>query len=206
MIFLQFSYTNFLIKMSDGYVKNIEGIPILFENSKRAKNIGIRIKHNGDVRVAVPRFSTYKYAEKLALDRIEWIRHKSAEMDVRTEGLKNKLKDIKPINERDTKALLKNRLKELSEIYGFKYNRVFIRNQKTRWGSCSAQNNINLNINLVRVSNELQDYVILHELVHTKIKNHSLMFWKELDKYVGDARHYDRLLKKEDYILMEKYI
>ena len=192
--------------MSGGYVKNIEGIPILFEKSKRAKNIGIRIKHNGDVRVAVPRFSTYKYAEKVALERIEWIRYKRAEMEVRTEGLKDKLKDLKPINETDAKALLKNRLKELSEIYGFKYNRVFIRNQKTRWGSCSAQNNINLNINLVRVSNKLQDYVILHELVHTKIKNHSLRFWKELDKYVGDARHYDRLLKREDYILMENHI
>ena len=192
--------------MSGGYVKNIEGIPILFEKSKRAKNIGIRIKHNGDVRVAVPRFSTYKYAEKVALERIEWIRYKRAEMEVRTEGLKDKLKDLKPINETDAKALLKNRLKELSEIYGFKYNRVFIRNQKTRWGSCSTQNNINLNINLIRVSNELQDYVILHELVHTNIKNHSLRFWKELDKYVGDARHYDRLLKREDYILMENHI
>ena len=192
--------------MSSGYVKNIEEIPVLFEKSKRAKNIGIRINHNGDVRVAVPRFATYKYAEKVALERIEWVRHKRAEMKVRTEGLKDNLKDLKPIDETEAKALLKNRLKELSEIYGFKYNRVFIRNQKTRWGSCSAQNNINLNINLVRVSIELQDYVILHELVHTKIKNHSLTFWSELDKYVGDAKHYDRLLKKEGCILMEKYI
>ena len=133
-------------------------------------------------------------------------RHKKSEMEVKTEGLKDKLKDLKPINETEAKALLKNRLKELSEIYGFEYNRVFIRNQKTRSGSCSAQNNINLNINLVRVSNELQDYVILHELVHTKIKNHSIRFWKKLDKYVGDAKYYDKLLKKEDYILMEKYI
>jgi predicted metal-dependent hydrolase len=192
--------------MSGGYVKNIKEIPVLFEKSKRAKNIGIRIKHNGDVRVAVPRFSTYKYAEKVALERIEWIRYKRAEMKVRAESLKDKLKDLKPIDETEAKALLKNRLKELSEIYGFKYNKVFIRNQKTRWGSCSGKNNINLNINLARVSNELQDYVILHELVHTKIKNHSLRFWRELDKYVGDAKHYDRLLKKEGYILMEKYI
>ena len=192
--------------MTKGYVKNIEEIPVLFEKSSRAKNIGIRIKHNGDVRVAVPRFSTYKYAEKVALERIEWIRYKRAEMKVRAESLKDKLKDLKPIDETEAKALLKNRLKELSEIYGFKYNKVFIRNQKTRWGSCSGKNNINLNINLARVSNELQDYVLLHELVHTKIKNHSLRFWRELDKYVGDAKHYDRLLKKEGYMLMEKYI
>ena len=192
--------------MANGYVKNIEEIPVLFEKSNRAKNIGIRIKHNGDVRVAVPLFSTYNYAEQIALDRIEWIRVKREHMKVHKEQLKDKLKDIKPIDTEKAKVILINRLEELSDIYDFKYNRVFIRNQKTRWGSCSGKNNINLNINLVRVSNELQDYVILHELVHTKIKNHSIRFWKELDKYVGDAKHYDRLLKKEGYILMEKYI
>ena len=79
--------------------------------------------------------------------------------------------------------------KGLSEIYGFKYNKVFIPNQKTGWDSCSAQNNINLNINLVRVSNDLQDNVILHEFVQTKIKNHSLRFWNELNKYPSDTRH-----------------
>jgi predicted metal-dependent hydrolase len=192
--------------MANSYIKNIEEIPVLFEKSNRAKNIGIRIKHNGDVRVAVPRFSTYKYAEQIARDRIEWIRVKREHMKVHKEQLKEKLKDIKPIDTDKAKVILINRLEELSEIYGFNYNRVFIRNQKTRWGSCSGKNNISLNINLVRVSNELQDYVILHELVHTKIKNHSLRFWKELDKYVRDAKHYDRLLKKEGYILMGKYI
>ena len=103
------------------------------------------------------------------------------------------------------KVILKNRLKELSDIYGFKYNRVFIRNQKTRWGSCSGKNNISLNINLVRVSNELQDYVILHELVHTKIKNHSIRFWKDLDKYVGDGKKYAKLLKEKNYFLLTDY-
>ena len=195
-----------MIKIANGYVKNIEEIPVLFEKSSRAKNIGIRIKPNGDVRVAVPRFSTYKHAEKIAYERLPWIRVKIDQMNKRNEELKDKLKDIKPIDTDKAKVILKNRLEELSDIYGFKYNRVFIRNQKTRWGSCSGKNNINLNINLVRVSNELQDYVILHELVHTKIKNHSLKFWEELDKYVGNAKHYDRLLKKEDYILIEKYI
>ena len=156
--------------MANGYVKNIEEIPVLFEKSSRAKNIGIRIKHNGDVRVAVPRFSTYKYAEKIAYERLPWIRVKIDQMNKQNEELKDKLKDIKPIDTDNAKVILKNRLEELSGIYGFKYNRVFIRNQKTRWGSCSGKNNINLNINLVRVSNELQDYVILHELVHIKIK------------------------------------
>ena len=192
--------------MPKGYIKIMEEIPVLFEKSSRAKNIGIRIKLNGDVRIAVPRFSTYKYAEKVAYERIDWIRVKREQMHVHNKGLKDKLKDLNPIDTNNAKVILKNRLEELSEIYGFKYNRVFIRNQKTRWGSCSGKNNINLNINLVRVSNELQDYVILHELVHTKIKNHSIRFWKELDKYVGDGKKYAKLLKEKNYFLLIDYV
>ena len=56
--------------------------------------------------------------------------------------------------------------------------------------------NINLNINLARLAEELMDYVILHELVHLKIKNHSKEFWSELDKYVGSAKELDKKLKK----------
>jgi len=79
-------------------------------------------------------------------------------------------------------------------LFHLKYS---IRNQKTRWGSCSNLNNINLNINLVSLTQDLMDYVILHELLHTKIKNHSKKFWAQLDKYVGGkAKYLDKRLKK----------
>ncbi|MFC1990575.1 M48 family metallopeptidase [Chloroflexota bacterium] len=71
-----------------------------------------------------------------------------------------------------------------------------IRNQKTRWGSCSHKNNINLNMKLVLLPDELVDYVILHELVHTRIHNHSKRFWVELDKYVGDGKLMTSRIKK----------
>ena len=71
--------------------------------------------------------------------------------------------------------------------HGFTYNRVFIRNQKTRWGSCSNKNNINLNIKVSRLPEELMDYVILHELVHTQIKDHSNNFWAAMNRLVGNG-------------------
>ena len=70
-----------------------------------------------------------------------------------------------------------------------------MRNSKTRWGSCSYENNINLNLHLMRLPNHLIDYVILHELVHTKIKNHSKDFWNLLDVVTGNAKNLDRELK-----------
>ncbi|MDD5459319.1 MAG: M48 family metallopeptidase [Phycisphaerae bacterium] len=62
-------------------------------------------------------------------------------------------------------------------------NRAIFRCQKTKWGSCSGKNNINLNINISFLPENLQNYILLHELVHTKVKNHSKLFWTELDKY-----------------------
>ena len=92
--------------------------------------------------------------------------------------------------------MLTRKLFGLAEQNGFTVNKVSIRNQKTRWGSCSSLNNINLNIKLVKLPEELVDYVLFHELVHTKIKNHSKAFWSELDYYVGDAKKLDKKLKK----------
>ena len=94
------------------------------------------------------------------------------------------------------KNMLTERLRYLTEKHGFTYNRVFIRNQKTRWGSCSHKNNISLNMKLIRLPDELIDYVILHELVHTDRKDHGKAFWTEMDKIIGDGKKMASRLKK----------
>ncbi|MFC2022976.1 M48 family metallopeptidase [Chloroflexota bacterium] len=94
------------------------------------------------------------------------------------------------------KALLAIRLKRLAKDNGYSYNRVFIRNQKTRWGSCSIKNNISLNMKLVNLPDELIDYVVLHELVHTRRKDHSKAFWLEMDKLVGNGKKMALRLRK----------
>jgi len=84
--------------------------------------------------------------------------------------------------------MLTGRLKYLAKKHRFTYNRVSIRNQRTRWGSCSSKNNINLNIKLAKLPAELIDYVILHEFVHTRVKDHSNDFWAELNRLVVDEK------------------
>lgn len=77
---------------------------------------------------------------------------------------------------RRARTELPPRLKELADANGFKFNRVFIKHNKSNWGSCSAKGNINLNLNLVRLPRELQDYVMLHELCHLRYMNHGAEF------------------------------
>ena len=106
------------------------------------------------------------------------------------------LRKFVPFDPKSARRQLVARLQALAMKHGFKYRRVFIRNQKTRWGSCSHQNNINLNINLVMLPSDLSDYIILHELVHTRVKNHSPAFWQELSKFIDNPKALDRKLDR----------
>jgi predicted metal-dependent hydrolase len=94
---------------------------------------------------------------------------------------------------KEAKHYLPLRVEILAKKFGLNYADVKVKNMKTRWGSCSVQNNINLNIHLMRLPEHLTDYVIIHELVHTVHKNHGKQFWQTLDKLTGNAR----LLAKE---------
>jgi hypothetical protein len=78
--------------------------------------------------------------------------------------------------------VLPPKVRTFARQYNFKINKVFIKNMKSRWGSCSAVNNINLNLHLMRLPEHLIDYVVLHELCHTVEKNHGPGFWNLLNK------------------------
>jgi len=91
---------------------------------------------------------------------------------------------------------LPQRTAYFAQQFGFKTNDIRLKNALTRWGSCSSQNNINLNIHLMRLPLELSDYVILHELAHTVEKNHGAGFWMLLNKLTnGKAHLFDKQLK-----------
>jgi predicted metal-dependent hydrolase len=95
----------------------------------------------------------------------------------------------------EAKAFLPGRLAWLASKYGFSFNKVTIKKLRTRWGSCSGVNNINLNLHLMRLPDELIDYVLLHELCHTVVKNHGKKFWQLLDKVTGNrARKLDKMM------------
>ncbi len=169
---------------------------VLFAKSKRAKRLSITLKPFKPVRVAVPHRVSIRKARKYLNSNIEWVKKHLPNIRRLEQKHKTMVKDSPLICKKEAKELLISRLNQLAQKYGFSYKRIFIRNQKTRWGSCSQLNNISLNVKLLRLKDELVDYVILHELVHTRIKNHSKKYWAELDKYTGNAKALDKELKK----------
>jgi len=97
---------------------------------------------------------------------------------------------------------LTSRLNELALEHDFSYNKVSLRDQKSRWGSCSANDNISLNQKLYFLPDHLRDYVLAHELAHTQEKNHSPAFWEILFDIYGklETRKMRRELKAFDFL------
>jgi predicted metal-dependent hydrolase len=169
--------------------------PAVLHKSNQARRLSIRISPFKGILIVIPRGVTFGQAEEFARARVDWIaRHYRRIKQMEQQSL---LKDnLPPIDRQEAGRILMARLDELSKRYGFHYQKVTIRNQTTRWGSCSARNNINLNLKLIRLPAALIDYVLLHELVHTRIKNHSAKFWKELSGFIPAPKVLSKQLRK----------
>jgi len=94
------------------------------------------------------------------------------------------------------KKLLKTKVEEWNKYYGFEYNRIVVRDNKTRWGSCSSLRNLNFHYKLLFLPEELQDYVVVHELCHLQEMNHSNRFWNLVGSTLPDYKLQRRELKR----------
>ena len=159
---------------------------VTFRKSARGRRVAIRVHPVRGVTVSVP--ALVPYAAAMAFFRLkrDWVLETMRRQ-------KDRMKDV-PVAapgevealRRQAKAELPLRLAELAARYGFIYNKVTIKHNSSNWGSCSTRNNINLNLNIVRLPNVLQDYVLLHELCHLRHHDHGHAFHLLLEHVLTD--------------------
>jgi predicted metal-dependent hydrolase len=124
-------------------------------------------------------------------------------MDEKSEQVQGFIKKvITGVCRKEAKEYLPFRTQQLAIQYGFIFQKVFIKNLKSKWGSCSSLGNINLNLSLMLLPDLLIDYIILHELAHTREHNHGSDFWKLLNALTNNkAKEYDREIRKNHRII-----
>ena len=113
------------------------------------------------------------------------------------------LEDIRELADRALTEL-PSRVRYFASLMGVTYGRITIRNQTGRWGSCSSVGNLNFNCLLMLATEEVRDYVIVHELAHRKEMNHSAAFWEQVEAVLPDYREREKWLKTQGKVLLAR--
>ena len=175
-----------MAKQSEKILSDPQVGEVLLVKSARSRGISIRVHPVKGVRVSVPRLVPFAAALAFYKMKRNWVLEVMARQRERFKDVQVASPDEVEALRRKAKAELPSRLAELAGRYGFVYNRVIIKHNATNWGSCSSKNNINLNLNIVRLPKLLQDYILLHELCHLRHHDHGHAFHLLLEHLLTD--------------------
>lgn len=169
----------------------------------------MQIEPDLSVLIRAPFHMSDRDIEKFLRDSDDWIRkhHDEARKKLLAKENSPKLSmdEIRKLAEEAAKDI-PERVKRFAPIVGVDYGRITIRNQKSRWGSCSSRKNLNFNCLLMLAPPEQRDYVVVHELCHLKEMNHSKRFWKEVERVLPDYKKSVKWLRENGEDIMSKMI
>ena len=173
--------------------------------SKR-KTISLELRPDG-LLVRAPRFATKWQIDRFVKDHELWIEKHREKLEERQMALK----DVDRLSDEDLKELVKRaketipeRVAHYAPLVGVTYGRITIRNQKTRWGSCSAKGNLNFNCLLMLTPPEVIDSVVVHELCHRLQMNHSDRFYREVRRVYPEYDKWNGWLKKNGRAILDR--
>ena len=182
-------------------------LPYTLVRSKR-KSCSISIDQDGQITVRVPLRISEKEISHLLIDKRLWIITRYLEVQEH-----KKSRPVSDLTDAQRTALEKRyiaaakeyfpkRVAYFNELTGGSYNRITVRDQKTRWGSCSARGTLSFNWRLMLAPPTIADYVIVHELCHLTYMNHSTAFWKKVESVYPDYRTARKWLKEHGHELI----
>jgi len=199
-----------LIKNNFSLAKKIE------IERRNVKNARLNVNQDLEVKVIVPEHYSERNISKIIENNSVWINTKLRkfskiakykiplkENEILLFGQPKILDKENPEEwqKKFARVYLIERAQQLAEKNNLKFNRIFIRSQRTRWGSCSSKRNISLNWRLIKTPKEVIDYVILHELTHLKEMNHSKDFWNNLESKIPNYKELRLWLKRHGPLL-----
>ena len=157
------------------------------------RTMSMEVRPDGSILVRAPFRASAEEIGNFVCSHKSWV--EKQRIRIRKRAAEIRLAEQNPLSPEDIRLLADQALRELppriaayAGQMGVTYGRVTIRNQKTRWGSCSSKGNLNFNCLLMLTPREVQDYVIVHELSHRKEMNHSPKFWAVVEEVLPDYK------------------
>ena len=161
---------------------------------RRARRYILRVRPDGTLRVTIPRGGSRAEATTFLAKHTAWVARER-------ERVRDQRAGLPPEREAELRALaadtLVPRLYELAAQHGLAVAKVSIRNQRSRWGSCSRAGAISLNFRLVLMPEWVRDYVLIHELMHLRQQNHAPRFWRLVERACPEFRDAERWLRRQ---------
>ena len=155
--------------------------------SGRARRMRLAVYCDGSIVVTTPFDLKENVAERFMREKTDWLFAKIAFFkQFKGQATARYSHDDYLKYKEEACTMATERVQHFNNIYTFQYNNIHIKNQKTRWGSCSKKGNLNFNYKIALLPQRLSDYIIVHELCHLKEFNHSKKFWKLVEKTVPD--------------------
>ena len=175
----------------------------------RRKSLAIEITPELQVVVRAPARMPVREINAFVQEKDDWIRAHLQRMEEKKrlrEQHREPAFSEEELQELATQAmtLIPQKVRYYAQIIGVTYGRITIRNQRTRWGSCSGKGNLNFICLLLLMPEEVLDYVVVHELCHRKEMNHSARFWEEVEKILPDYRQRRKWLKDNGGRIMDR--
>ncbi len=172
------------------------------KRSRRAKRLKLAVHTDGRVVLTLPWLASLKLAERFIEAKAGWVAKQVAKFKSANFSLTKITKVDYLANKTKAKKLISERVAYFNQIYKFKINKITIKNQQTRWGSCSRQGNLNFNFRLIFLPQILADYIVVHELCHLRELNHSPRFWALVAKTFPNYKMARQDLKRAGLSLM----
>lgn len=170
--------------------------------SKR-KTLCIEISKNGELIIRSPKNLSQKNIEKFVNQKSPWINKKLVQRKnhiLKTQKFLEQ--NLGNLSKKYAYEIISKKVAELSSTYDLKYNIIKVTNAKTRWGSCSSKNNLNFTKKIAILPVDIMEYIIIHELAHTKEKNHGKNFWTIIKNIIPDYKNKIEWLKEHQHILI----
>lgn len=177
-------------------------ISYTLRKSRRARRLRLAVYCDGTIVVTMPHDLRETMIEKFIKEKSDWLLSKISFFKQFQGRLVSRYSHDDYLKyKEDAFRVVEQKVKYFSELYNFRYNKINIKNQKTRWGSCSRKGNLNFNYKFLFLPEKVQDYIVVHELCHLKEFNHSRKFWGLVEQILPNYLEVKNKLRNRELFL-----